>query len=86
MKRIVLFLATFLFSFTLMAQREQEGVIRFLDIPVDGSAYDFAGQLKNKDFYPVKNSRGDLEYWKGPFEKMFNSILTHSVVIFTLSL
>lgn len=67
MKRIVLFLATFLFSFTLMAQREQEGVIRFLDIPVDGSAYDFARQLKNKDFYPAKNSRGELEYWKGPF-------------------
>ncbi len=50
MKRLITILALLIFSFTLAAQNEAAGTIKFLGIPVDGSKEEMISQLKEKGF------------------------------------
>ena len=50
MKRLITILALIVFSFTLSAQNNAEGTIKFLGIPVDGSKEEMISQLKEKGF------------------------------------
>lgn len=67
MKKLLLSVISFLFTFLALAQGGTETAIRFLDIPVDGSASTFAIRLAGKGFSPVKDMNGNYKFWRGEF-------------------
>ena len=67
MKRIILCISLMLFTLASYGQKPSETAIRFLDIPVDGSFRSFANQIERKGFEPVRNYKGQYEYWKVSF-------------------